>query len=85
MLKASTKDVFEMEWLYFKTPKIKENIDKQEINFGRSGEFSPEADISFEKHLQRLDKLNKSPMFGKMNGRRLENLYQAESFRYWRP
>ena len=73
------------EWLYFKTPHIRIDIDDQALYYGKSGEFSPEADRNFEEHLKRLDKLNKMSVFKNLNGKRLEALNLEEPFRYWRP
>ena len=57
------------DWLYFKTPpRNNYSPDYQAVNFCRNGEFSPESDIEFDKHIDRLKKLNNSPMFKKMNG-----------------
>ena len=74
-----------MEWLYFRTPRLGVDPDKQAMDFGKAGEFSPGADINFENHIERLARLNNSPLFKKMNGKRLRNLCNTEPFTYWRP
>ncbi len=74
-----------MEFLYFKSPHVRIQVDFQDVYYGRSGEFSPEADIAFDKHVERLKKLNAMPMYQRMNGERLKALHSSEPFRYWRP
>ena len=73
------------DWLYFKTPYNNYPPDYQELNFCRKGEFSPESDIAFDKHIDRLKKLNDHPMFKKMNGKRIKEICKTEPLRYWRP
>lgn len=73
------------EWLYFRTPHNNISPDYQALYFRSKGEFSLEADMSFDKHIDRLKKLNESPMFKKMNGKRVKEICRTEPLRYWRP
>jgi len=73
------------EWLYYKMPVVRMPVDKQALYFRKYGEFSLSEDEAFEEHLKKLAMLSSMPMFKRMNGRRLKELYKTEPFKYWRP
>lgn len=43
--------------LWFHIPRIRRRPDEDVVRFGRSGEFSPWADLAFEKHLAHVNHL----------------------------
>jgi len=56
------------------------NPDYIAENFGRIGEFSPSADISFEKHIGRLKKA--AEYFKNENGARVRLIVHCEPLWY---
>ena len=54
-------------------------IDMQDIQFGHCGEFSPNSDIVFEKHIKRLSRV--AHFFNKHS--RIFNITKTE--RFWYP
>ena len=58
--------------LWFRIRQRSLNPDWEALNFASKGEFSPQSDIAFEKHINRLIKLANAPYIQKLNGNRIK-------------
>lgn len=53
------------------------NPDREDLCFGKSGEFSPDSDRAFLKHLNRLEMVTK--FYSHLNGKRIKAIIREES------
>ena len=65
---------------WYRIPAAKKDPDDEALYFGRSGEFGPWGDKAFNKHLIRLEKLNK--YFANLNGNRIRAILKEERLLY---
>ncbi len=69
--------------LWFRIPpKVKVSPDFQDVYFCKKGEFSPESDIAFNRHINRLIGFTNNPYYQKMNGNRIKAIRADEPFWY---
>lgn len=68
--------------LWFKLPHLSRVPDLEDRYFARKGEFSPESDAAFNKHINRLEKLNHNSYYKSLNGSRIKEIRRQEALWY---
>ena len=69
--------------LWFKlTQPRKGDCDRVDKYFGVFGEFSPNSDIAFDKHCNRLNRFTYSPFYLKFNGNKIKEIRKQEPLWY---
>jgi len=77
IIKPYGKKIRQEKWFFLRQPRLGD-VDIAAQFFGVKGEFSPERDMAFEKHIKRINYFNSLPFFQKMNGRRIKELVKKE-------